>query len=247
MTTMTRARIAAVAIAGVITLLAGVAPANAQDEGGDYEFAFYLWGSHLDGSVGVGPIEASADASFSDLLENLEFAFMAALRADYGRWAWVLDAQLIELATTETLGVVVESDMTILELDVAYELRDGFEVLAGARYVDVEGRVALVLPAGTTRAAAGDSWTDPVIGARYAAPLGRNWRFLGRADIGGFGVGSDFSWGLLASAEFQATEKIKWGIGYRILDVDFDEGRGADRFVYNTRQAGLVTGVVIGF
>lgn len=237
-----------VALIAVVAVLSAVTPAAAQDtEDTGYEFVFYLWGSHLDGSVGVGPVEASADASFSDILENLEFAFMAALRADYGQWAWVLDAQLIELATTETLGVVVESDMTILELDVAYELREGFEVLAGARYVDVEGRVALVLPAGTTRAAAGDSWTDPVIGARYAAPLGRNWRFLGRADIGGFGVGSDFSWGLLASAEYQATEKIKWGIGYRVLDVDFDEGRGADRFVYNTQQAGLLTGVVIGF
>lgn len=247
MTTMTRARIAAVAIAGVITLLAGVAPANAQDEGGDYEFAFYLWGSHLDGSVGVGPVEASADASFSDILENLEFAFMAALRGDHGRWAWVLDAQIVELANSETLGVEVESDMTILELDLAYELRDGFEVLAGARYVDVEGRLALLLPAGTTRAAGGDSWTDPVIGARFARPLGRNWRFTGRADIGGFGVGSDFSWGLLLSGEYQATERLKWGIGYRVLDIDYDTGRGINRFVYDTRQAGLITGLIVGF
>ena len=238
----------AIALIATIASLAVVAPAAAQDaEAGGYELALYLWASHLDGSVGVGPFEASADASFSDLLENIEFAFMAALRADYGRWAWVLDAQLVELENTEILGVEVGSDMTILELDVAYELREGFEVFGGARFVDVDGRLALLLPAGPVRAAAGDSWTDPVIGARYTAPLGRNWRFLGRADVGGFGVGSDFSWGLLASAEYQATEKIKWGIGYRVLDVDFDEGRGADRFIYNTRQAGLVTGLIIGF
>ena len=63
------------------------------------------------------------------------------------------------------------------ELDAVQEVRGlqdrlqrdpnaGFEVLAGARYVDVEGRLALLLPAGTTTATAGDSWTDPVVGAR---------------------------------------------------------------------------------
>ena len=237
-----------VALIAIVALLSSVAPAGAQQtDAGGYEFALYLWASHLDGSVGVGPFEASADASFSDILENLEFAFMAALRADYGRWAWVLDAQIVELENTETLGVEVGSDMTILELDLAYELRDGFEVLAGLRYVDVEGRLALLVPAGPIRAAAGDSWTDPVVGARYAAPLGRNWRFLGRADIGGFGIGSDFSWGLLLSGEFQATERLKWGIGYRILDIDYDTGRGVNRFAYDTRQAGLVTGLIVGF
>ena len=186
-------------------------------------------------------------ASFSDLVENLEFALMAALRGDHGRWAWVLDAQLIELENTETLGLEVGSDMTILELDLAYELRDGLEVFGGARYVDVEGRLALLLPAGPVRAGAGDSWTDPVIGARAVSRLGRDWRLLTRLDVGGFGVGSDFSWGFLATAEYRFSERLRWGIGYRILDIDYDEGRGADRFVFDTRQAGLITGVRFGF
>jgi hypothetical protein len=245
---MTRKRWASSLATVAIILLAVATPAAAQDnDATSYEFVFYLWGASLDGTLGVGPIEASVEASFSDILENLEFAAMAALRSDRGRWAWVLDAQIIELANTGTLGVEVESDMTTLELDVAYELREGFEVLGGVRYMDVEGRVALVLPAGVTRAAIGDSWVDPVIGARASAPMGRNWRIGARADIGGFGVGSDLSWGFLASAEYQATKRLKWGIGYRILDVDYDDGRGADRFKLDTRQAGLVTGVVIGF
>ena len=64
-----------IALIATIALLASTSPAVAQGTGsGDYEFAFYLWGSHLDGSVGIGPVDASADASFSDLLENLEFA-----------------------------------------------------------------------------------------------------------------------------------------------------------------------------
>ena len=151
----------AVALTATFALLASTAPASAQDTEEGYEIALYLWGSHLDGSVGIGPLEASADASFSDILENLEFAFMAALRADYRKWAVVLDTQLIELENTETLGVEVGSDMTILELDLAYKLRDGLEVYGGVRYVDVEGRLALLLPAGPVRAAAGDSWTDP--------------------------------------------------------------------------------------
>ena len=46
---------------------------------------------------------------------------------------------------------------------------------------------------------------------------------------------------------YQATQKLRWGIGYRVLDVDFDDGSGANRFKLDTRQAGLVTGVVIGF
>ena len=59
---------------GAVLLVLGLFHAGAGTalaEGWTYQVAPYLWGSGLDGEVGIGPVTAPAEASFSDLVENL--------------------------------------------------------------------------------------------------------------------------------------------------------------------------------
>ena len=45
-------------------------------EGWQVRIIPYLWGTSMDGRVGVGDLTANVDASFSNILDHLHFAFM---------------------------------------------------------------------------------------------------------------------------------------------------------------------------
>jgi opacity protein-like surface antigen len=86
-----------------------------------------------------------------------------------------------------------------------------------------------------------------VIGARYSLPFARDWTAVLRADIGGLGVGSDFTWQGIARLDWRLSESVSLDLGYRYVYVDYEHGSGADEFVYDVATSGLLFGVVFGF
>jgi hypothetical protein len=52
----------------------------------------YLWGPGIEGTVGIGNRSADVDATFSDILRELNFAFMGALEAERDRFTTITDA-----------------------------------------------------------------------------------------------------------------------------------------------------------
>ena len=73
-------------------------------------------------------------------------------------------------------------------------------------------------------------WIDPIIGLRLRHQIGPGDEFQLRGDIGGFGVGSKFSWQLAGG--YSHDMKIgDWTItntvGYRALSVDYSNGTGS--------------------
>src|SRR6476659_1569847 len=54
-------------------------PAASQpsSEGWQVQIIPYLWGTSIDGRVGVGRLTTDVDASFSNVLDHLHFAFMS--------------------------------------------------------------------------------------------------------------------------------------------------------------------------
>ena len=107
-----------------------------------------------------------------------------------------------------TLGLDIQ--MAIVEVGAAYELaRTGplaFDVLGGVRYWYQEADLSLEVTrtldigdlelAGTRAFARSGSvdWADPVVGARVRYAVAPGHELFLRGDIGGFGVGSEFSW-----------------------------------------------------
>ncbi len=60
-----------------LTLLFVALPARAQDdENWHYAIAAYVWGSGIDGKVGVDDIQVEIDQSFSDILEEAAQGFI---------------------------------------------------------------------------------------------------------------------------------------------------------------------------
>ena len=86
------ATISALALAAVLT----AAPAGA--EGWNYDLGIYAYGTGLDGTVGVGPVEGDIDLSFSDIVEDLDFAAFVFFRAETDSWAVMIDTIFVDLS-----------------------------------------------------------------------------------------------------------------------------------------------------
>jgi hypothetical protein len=79
------------------------------------------------------------------------------------------------------------------------------------------------------RFARSDDWFDPYVGVRGQYQLNGKYYVLGRADIGGFGVGSDLSWQASAGFGCHLSERLYTEVVYRALSMDYDK----DGFVYD--------------
>jgi hypothetical protein len=218
-----------------------------------HTLAVYFMGVGMDGTTSVGPIEGDVNVSFSDILENLEFGGMLAYRADLGRWSVTTDALYMGLgATKDSASGFLKSDVDVtqwmLEVDGGYEQNERLEWLFGLRYINLDTEIVITPDLGpVVEADASKSWLDPVVGARWTQPIGKTWAFIGRADVGGFGIGSDFAWQAVARFEWKVSDKVGVSFGYRALSADYEDGEGVDRFTYDVVSAGPLAAVTFAF
>jgi hypothetical protein len=170
---------------------------------------------------------------------------------------------------TGTLGTSLSLDieMAIVEVGAAYEVaRSGplaFDILAGARYwyqeADLSLGIAGTVDVGDLELVGGRAfgrsgsvdWLDPVIGARVLYAVAPGHELLLRGDIGGFGVGSDFSWQAIGAYgfEFGTYNGVRFSgvIGYRALYVDYVQGEGRQRYEFDMLQHGPILGISARF
>jgi len=69
-------------------------------------------------------------------------------------------------------------------------------------------------------------WVDPVAGARLRHQMASGSELILAGDVGGFGVGSDFSWQAVATYGFDVNyfgTPLRTVVGYRALAVDYSE------------------------
>jgi hypothetical protein len=130
----------------------------------------------------------------------------------------------------------------------------GVDMIAGGRYwhqeTDITGTLINPLVRETERSGSVD-WVDPFVGMRLRNQLGPGEELMIRADFGGFGVGSDFSWQVLATYNWRMCvlggHVLDGYVGYRALSVDYSQGAGATRYDYDVLQQGPVLGATLHF
>jgi opacity protein-like surface antigen len=99
------------------------------------------------------------------------------------------------------------------------------------------------LPDGSRSVSARESWWDPVIGVRVLVPLAEAWTLVGYADIGGFGVGSDLTYQLLAGVNWQFARSVSAKVGYRYFYQDYEQ----DGFIWDMAASGFYLGAGFKF
>lgn len=237
---------AGVLVAGAALLGSGTAVAQTGSGGWNHSLMIYMLGAGMDGQVTAGPLEGDVRVSFSDIMSNLQLGGMASYRAEHGDFAILGDVIYMGLgaAKTSDLGVTTDVgvDQWMVEADAAWRLSAGFELLAGARYNSLATTVSLRGALGERQADVTKEWVDPLIGFQVTAPLGREWVFVGRGDVGGFSIGSKLAWQALAGVQVGLTRSSSILIAYRALDVDYESGSGASYFRYDVLTQGPMVG-----
>ena len=234
----------------------------------EFIVAPYFWMAGIEGDVGVKGISTHVNIPFRDILKDLDFGGEVHVEAWKDRWGIFLDATYLKLSVddegiSQTLGPVsVDVDMGewLVEFGGLYRLgrwslgKDerralSLEALGGGRYWDLSVDVDAVVPlAGLgLDVDKSKSWIDPFIGARLRADLTEKLSLAVRGDIGGFGVGSQFTWNASAIFGYHFSPTISAWLGYRALGVDYESGSGSSKFKFDVIMYGPIVGLGIQF
>jgi opacity protein-like surface antigen len=198
----------------------------------------------MSGQTSVGGNTLDVDVEVRNFLKYLELGAGGRARVEYERWSLALDAYYFRLGVTDSRGTA-EGSQWMVEPTAGMRIDRFFEVIAGARYnslsLDLRGDYGY-FPSGRV-----NIW-DPVVGGNASVRVLDDRLSLAlRADIGGFGIGSDFTWQLFPRAIWHVTE---WGsaeLGYRFLSIDYERGSGDTAFSYDVLTHGLEIGVGVNF
>jgi hypothetical protein len=138
------------------------------------------------------------------------------------------------------------------------------DVIAGARYWYQQVDLSFNLTAGLNIAdlvvgsrglaiakSGSVNWVDPLFGARARFEIAPGQNIFVRGDVGGFGVGSKYSWQAIGGYSFDFAEKngITYSglIGFRALYVDYTQGVAQNRYAYKVLQVGPAIGIGFKF
>lgn len=245
-----RASLIATTVALALTLLAS--PAAAQSDGFSHSLELYLMGASMSGTVGIGSLDSDVDIPSSAIFENLKFAALADYRGESRDWAVLADVVYMNLGGSGTGSVGLGSaDVSVEELLVdlvgAYRLSSSFEVLAGLRYTALQTTVELTTSQLYQEAESSEGWIDPVVGAQAFLPLSKALELQLRGDIGGFGIGCDFTWQATARLNWQVSKSVQLALGYRWLDQDYETGSGSDSFSWDVLTQGPLIAAAVTF
>lgn len=242
----------------VALALAGVTAGAQAADAWQFEATPYLWASGMKGDAQFGRLPKTAvDMSFSDIFDILDFGLMGAFEARNGRWGFLFDGMFMRVSDSANasrgplkVGADVQVEQTMLAGAVAYRAVEGkapVDLIAGVRYnkIDIDAKVegSLFSLAGTVKRRGDLDWIDPYVGVRIEYPLTERLSLLGYADVGGFGVGSDFTWQGIAGVNYEFSKSVVGKFGYRYLRVDYDK----DNALYEIRSDGVYLGASIRF
>lgn len=246
------ARVSSKAALVFLLLVFTIPKVNAQSylEGTEDRWRFllapYLWAVNINGDIAARGVEGDINLGFDELLDQVDIAAQVHFEAKKDKWAFILDSTYIEAsddnARVGPAPAETELEYLMTELLTAYRFSPKWEVIGGLRLWDMENIVTI---GGGPRIKQSTDWVDLVGGARFTTRLMKKWFFIGRGDIGGFGISdsSDISLGASALFAWQFGKNDSLVLGYRILNVNREDGSGANKFEVDLTQDGPLVGV----
>jgi hypothetical protein len=188
----------------------------------------YLWMPVVDGKVGgTEPGALAFELDTGDLLEAFDFGGLIHGELHHASgWGLSVDYMFADLSTGGSIGpgaIETVVDASILEVTVLRRVplgKDTLDLYAGIRRWDSEVVVDVELPPIGFDILTGDTWTDPIAGARYRHPLSAKWALLLQGDVGGFGVDSDFTWHAVGGFDLALSRRVSMQLVYKRLSVE---------------------------
>jgi len=228
---------------------------SAPNSGWEFSFAPYLYATGISGTVGARGRLLEVDASFGNVLENLDIGLMGTFEARKGKLIFVSDLIWTKMSVErDTPGALYSTakvgvNLFIFDPEVGYRVyeskRGSFDVLGGVRIWSVENNINLttgLLPGFDVSQR--KSWAAPVVGFHGLLNVSPKFYLSTKFDIGGAGIGADLTTQFYGGAGYRITPKIALIGGYRYLQVDYDDSEG---FLFDTKMNGFVFGAKFNF
>lgn len=207
----------------------------------------YLWGSGINGQVGIGNRTADVDASFGNVLSHLHFAAMGMADARLNKFVVLADAFYTDVrdqnATPGPLFSSVDPQQKLFFLtpeagySVLHSSEWSLDVLGGIRWWHLNSELQFrsgLLPGVNLERTRG--WVDAIGGLRAKRSFSEKWSANAYGDLGG--GGSDFTYQIIGTANLNLAEHFALALGYRYLKVDYDK----DNFLMDTALKGPIVG-----
>lgn len=224
----------------------------------NFTAAPYLIFPSMNGDVGLGDQIVNVDANPGDIFENLDGGFMFFLEASKDKWIINVDFLFMNLGA-KGLTPIIERDARVdlqqlgLTFNGMYQINNWLSAGVGFRVNSINQSFNIPALAGPgpgdielpeINRSMRNTWVDPLLVARAMTRFdGSKWRLGMIADIGGFGIGSDFAWQINPFLGYQFSELFEIDLAYRWLAMDYNTGNGQDYFLYNM----VISGPEIGF
>jgi len=209
----------------------------------EYRVIPYLWTAGMDVEVGRPGQTTDADVDFSDYMEFIDTGAAFIFDAVGEKWSFLSNIMYVELS--EDIGlpagtVDIEIKESIFELAAGYrpERFEKVRVLAGVRYTELEADIEFASSVDFNKS---ESWWDPFIGLEWRPHQGK-WEYYVEGDIGG-GVDADFAWQVALGATRHFNEKYAVTVGYRYLDIDYED----NDFIFDGNLEGVQIGLMFKF
>jgi hypothetical protein len=264
-----------VAAAALIAGSFHVSPVLGADVDWRLSVATYSWLPWISGDLGVGRRDLDVDVNPGDVLEALDWStlpvWMSYTELKSGRLTLFNDIIWTALEGSAgfegrgPLGLEVSADVDYTQLTTefgaAYTMWSNgiaeqpgamnVDVLAGVRYWRQDVEIAADIGGLGVEKSGVVDWVDPIVGARVGFGVAPGQSILLRGDIGGFGIGSDFSWQTIATFNAHICDGVGYAIdgyvGYRALAIDYNQGSGLRRYEMDAVQHGPVLGLNMRF
>jgi len=228
--------------------LAFAVPAAAEDGDWEVRVAPYVLAPTMDGEIIVRGVDAEAAVGPAGIFGNLNFGFQGYFEAHNDKWGVGLDVIYMNLDATDDEGLAeIDVNQGAYTAVAFVRATPTLEVYAGARMNDLGGDLDFQGPLDRETVAKDETWVDPLVGARFTAPISDNWNFQVSADVGGFGLGSDIAVHVWPMVGYELSGSAQLTFGYRVLYMDYDSGTGSERFAYDMLTTGPVIGAAFDF
>jgi hypothetical protein len=198
----------------------------------------------MSGTTAVRGREVDVDVSASDIFSNLQFGAMGLVVARKGKWGLGGDAIWMALGST-----VRETNVDLNQGAFAFyglrRLGSAADLTLGMRVNTLQGKLEFkTLGVDVSQ---DETWVDPLVGLTLRSAREHRVRLQLYTEIGGFGVGSDFTWQIFPTLGIKLTDRLSLEVGYRWLDMDYSTGDGNERFAYDVLTQGPIGGLAFRF
>lgn len=234
----------AAAAAALLALAGG--PAAAQG-GWSFNLAGYLWGTATTVTADTPFGQASTELSFSDAIQNLDFAFMGSVEARNGPWTIIGDLIYLDLGTDAAPPgpvfdtVFADVKTTVLSAYGLYRVYEdqGISLDVGGGLRGFSADLDITLVGATTRILRqGRDWVDPLLAARMRAAFGEQWFGALFLDFGG--TGDTRSWQALATIGYALNDNWVFQGGWRYMEARWDTDFGRTKIEFSGPILGAV-------